>query len=53
MIFSQVCINFGPELQGGGWVGGGEGRVGVGGWGGRWQKLPGEDMGPPVIPRWS
>ena len=27
MIFSQVCINFGPELQGGGWAGGGEGRV--------------------------
>ena len=31
MIFSQACINFGPELQGGGWVGGGEGQVGVGG----------------------
>ena len=26
-----MCINFGPELQGGGWAGGGEGRVGVGG----------------------
>ena len=23
------------------------------GWGGSWQKLPGEDMGPPVAPRWS
>ena len=31
MIFSQVCINFGPELQGGGWAKGGEGRVGLGG----------------------
>ena len=30
MIFSQVCITFGPALQGGGWVGGKEGRVGVG-----------------------
>ena len=30
MIFSQVCINFGPELQGAGWAGGGEGRLGVG-----------------------
>ena len=29
-IFSQVRINFGPELQGGGWAGGREGRVGVG-----------------------
>ena len=29
-IFLQVCINFGPELQGGGWVGGGKGQVGVG-----------------------
>ena len=25
MIFSQVCINFSPALQGGRWVGGGEG----------------------------
>ena len=32
MIFSQVCINLSPALQGGGWAGGGEGRVGVGGW---------------------
>ena len=31
MIFSQVCINLSPALQGGGWVGGGEGQVGVGG----------------------
>ena len=31
MIFSQVCINFGPALQGGGWVKGREGQVGVGG----------------------
>ena len=31
MIFSQVCINFGPELQRGGWVKGEEGWVGVGG----------------------
>ena len=53
MIFSQVCINFGPELQGGGWAGGGEGRVGVGGWGGRRKKPPGEDTGPPVALRWS
>ena len=30
MIFSQVCINLSPVLQGG-WAGGGEGRVGVGG----------------------
>ena len=29
-IFSRVCINLGPELQGGGWAGGGEGRVRVG-----------------------
>ena len=34
MIFSQVCINFGPVLQGGGWAEGGEKRVGVGGEGG-------------------
>ena len=26
-----MCINFGPELQGGGWAKGGEGRVEVGG----------------------
>ena len=26
-----MCIDFGPELQGGGWAGGGEGWVGVGG----------------------
>ena len=31
MIFSEVCINLSPALQKGGWVGGGEGRVGVGG----------------------
>ena len=31
MIFSQVCIDFGPELQGGGWAKGREGRVRVGG----------------------
>ena len=31
MIFSQVCINLSPALQESGWVGGGEGRVGVGG----------------------
>ena len=49
----EVCINFGPALQGGGWVGGREGQVGVGGWGGRWQNLPGEDTGPPVALRWS
>ena len=30
MIFSQVCINFGPELQKSGWAGGREGWVGVG-----------------------
>ena len=43
-IFLQVRINFGPELQGGGgWAGGGEGRAGVGGWGGRRKNLPGED----------
>ena len=53
MIVSQVFINFGPELQGGEWAGGREGRVGVGGWGGRWQKLLGEDMEPPIAPRWS
>ena len=29
MVFSQVCINFGPVLQGGRWVGGWE--VGRGG----------------------
>ena len=34
MIFSKVCINFSPVLQGGGWEGGGEGRVGWGGEGG-------------------
>ena len=38
MIFSQVCINFGPELQGGGWVGGREGWVGVEGGGERGGK---------------
>ena len=38
MIFSQVCINFGPELQGGGWAGGGERWVG---WGvGREEEKP-------------
>ena len=59
-IFSRVCINLGPELQGG-WVGGrrggagrgGEGRAGVGGWGGKKKNPPGEDTGPPVAPRWS
>ena len=51
MIFSQVCINFGPELQEGGWVGGRREGVGRGGsWGGTWQKLPDEDTGPPVAP---
>ena len=30
MIFSHVCIILSPALQGGGWVRGGEGRVGVG-----------------------
>ena len=25
MIFSQVCINLGPALQGSGWAGGREG----------------------------
>ena len=37
-------------------MGGEEGRVGVGmggGWGGRRQKPSGEDMGPPVVLRWS
>ena len=29
-----MCINLGPALQGGGWAGGGEGRVEVGGRGG-------------------
>ena len=30
MMFSKLCINFSPVLQGGGWVGGegGEGRGG-------------------------
>ena len=38
-IFSKVCINFSPVLQGGGRV------VGEGGAGGegRWKKNPGED----------
>ena len=37
-----------------GWVGGRQGEAGRGGgWGGRWQKLPGEDTGPPVALRWS
>ena len=50
MIFSQVCINFGPVLQEGGWAEGGEGRVGVGvGW--EVAKLLGEDTGPPVALR--
>ena len=40
MIFLVVCINFGPALQGDGWVGGGEE------WGGRRQKPPGENTGP-------
>ena len=30
-----MCINLGPELQGGGWAGGGERRVGAEGVGGR------------------
>ena len=50
MIFSQVCINFIPALQGGGWVGGEEWRVGVGR---EEENPPGEDMGPPVTLRWS
>ena len=45
--FLEVCINFGPVLQGGGRMGGKEG------WGGRWQKILGEDTGPPVTLRWS
>ena len=53
MIFSLVCINFGPELQGGGWAEGGEGRVGVGGGEGGGKPHPGEDTGPPVALRWS
>ena len=28
--FLKVCINFGPVLQGSGWMGGGEGQVKVG-----------------------
>ena len=28
---AELCINFSPALQGGGWAEGGEGRVGVGG----------------------
>ena len=31
MIFLEVYINFGPALQQGGWVGGGEGWGGEGG----------------------
>ena len=50
MIFSQVCINFGPALQG---VGGREGAGRGGGWGGRRKNPPGEDTGPPVALRWS
>ena len=50
MIFSQVCINFSPALQGAGRVGGGEGRVEVGR---EEKKPPGEDTGPPVALRWS
>ena len=51
MIFHRCASIFGPELQVGGWTGGGEGQVGVRRWGGRWQKLPGEDTGPPVALR--
>ena len=37
-----------------GWVVGKRGGVDKGGrWGGRWQKLPGEDTGPPVALTWS
>ena len=36
-------------MGGGEWQEAGRG----GGWGGRWQKLLGEDMGPPVALRWS
>ena len=36
MIFSKVCINFSPVLQGGGWEGG-EGGEGGG------KTSPGED----------
>ena len=39
MIFSKVCINFSPVLQGGGRVG----REGGAGGEGRWKKPPGED----------
>ena len=38
MIFSKVCINFSPVLQGGGRVGGEGGVGGEGRWGGRWQN---------------
>ena len=47
MIFSQVCINFGPALQGSGWAGR-DREVGR-----EKEKPPGEDTGPPVTPRWS
>ena len=33
MIFSVVCTNFGPALQGSGWVGGKQGKVSRGGGG--------------------
>ena len=43
MNFLKVCINFSPVLRGGGWEGGGEGRVGWGGGEGGGKTSPGED----------
>ena len=48
MIFSKVCINFSPALQGGGQVGGGKGWVGGKGVGKEEENPPGEDTKSPV-----
>ena len=49
--FLEVCINFDPALQGGGWVGPWEG--GKGGEGCKNPQVKPEDTGPPVALRWS
>ena len=45
-----MCTNFSPELVGGGWVGGGEGREGVGGVGREEAKAPQVNIRGPELP---